>query len=242
MTCILRTYRTDGCEGCSRLCPHKLTLHGLDGKGGRSAVVGIPQDYRNVTLESTPVADTQTQVYKMLVPYVATFKRHLSGGDRTKSLYLWSQSPGTGKTTTAVALLNAWIANEYLYDIKSGEQPRQTTAYFLDINELQTDYNLAVMTNDDDKMARVAEVIQRTQTASFAVIDDIGVRGATEAFRSLVHSAINSRTVNGLPTVYTSNLPITAMRQVFDERLYDRINDQCAAIEFVGESHRGMRK
>lgn len=70
----------------------------------------------------------------------------------------------------------------------------------------------------------------------------IGVRGATEAFRSYLHAIINYRTTNGLPTVYTSNLPIEDMAQVFDDRLYDRMRDQCAVLHFEGGSKRGIRK
>src|SRR5699024_1349036 len=144
--------------------------------------------------------------------YISPFKRHINGGERAKSLYLWSESPGTGKTTTAFALANAWIAAEYLTNIKAGKKPPSTTSEaFLDVNEFQTQYNLATMTKDDEGIAKIGAEIKRTQEANFAVIDDIGVRGATEAFRSYVHAIINQRTVNGLPTVYTSNLPIEDM-------------------------------
>lgn len=239
--CNLSEYRTDGCSNCDRLCPHYIALHGLDGTGGRTSYAKIPSEYRHITLNNSPARESQADTYRKLSVYVKTFKRHLSGGERTKSLYLWSKSPGTGKTTTASALLNTWIANEYLYDITRGKQPRQSTAYFLDVNELQTQYNLATMTKDSDKLHEVGRIIALASKASFAVIDDIGVRDASEAFRAYVHSVINYRTSNGLPTVYTSNLPIEDMKYVFDDRLYDRINDQCAAFHFDGTSKRGIR-
>src|SRR5690625_6928190 len=75
-------------------------------------------------------------------------------------------------------------------------------------------------------MKRIGAKIKRTQDAPFAVVDDIGVRSATEAFRSYVHAVINHRVTSGLPTVYTSNLPMSDMANVFDARLYDRIRDQ----------------
>jgi DNA replication protein DnaC len=71
------------------------------------------------------------------------------------------------------------------------------------------------MTNDDSEMAKIKATIQRTQTAPFAVLDDIGVRSASEAFRSYVHAIVNYRTANGLPTVFTSNLPIEEMAHGF---------------------------
>src|SRR5690625_2882174 len=234
--CILSEYRADKCASCSHICPHRIALHGLDGKSGRIGNAGLPADYRGITLANSPAREGQVKNYEIFERYVETFSR---GG--VKSLYLWSESPGTGKTTTASALISEWIARDYLGAIKRGEQPRQFSAYFLDVNALQTSYNLATMTNDDEAMKRIGAIIKRAQDAPFAVIDDIGVRSASEAFRAYVHAVINYRVTEGKPTVYTSNLPIEEMAQVFDERLYDRIRDQCGVIHFDGKSRRGRR-
>lgn len=240
-TCILTDYRTDACANCTQLCAHRIAIHGLTGDGGRVASAGIPADYRNVTLGTSPVRESQTEIYATLDKYVETFKRQLDGGERVKSLYLWSESPGTGKTTTAIALLNAWIATDYLTAIKDGKQPPPTSALFLDVNAFQTSYNLATMTNDDEGIAKIGEQIKRAQSADFVVLDDVGVRKSTEAFSSYVHAIINERVTQARPTVYTSNLPMEDMRNVFTERLYDRIRDQCASLYFKGESKRGRR-
>lgn len=234
--CILSEYRTDKCASCTHICPHRIALHGLDGKSGRLGNAGLPADYRGITLANSPAREGQAKNYEIFERYVETFSR---GG--VKSLYLWSESPGTGKTTTASALISEWIARDYLGAIKRGEQPRQFSAYFLDVNALQTSYNLATMTNDDEAMKRIGAIIKRAQDAPFAVIDDIGVRSASDAFRAYVHAVINYRVTEGKPTVYTSNLPIKEMANVFDERLYDRIRDQCGVIHFDGKSRRGRR-
>lgn len=241
MSCILENYRTDKCASCTKLCPHKIALHGLDGEGGRVGNAGLPADYRHLTLANSPARESQPKIYDQLEKYVATFERMHGDSKPIKSLYLWSKSPGTGKTTTAIALLNEWIAQDYLGALKRGEQPRQTPAIFLDVNAFQTQYNLATMTNDDEGIAKIGAQIKRVQDAPFAVLDDIGVRDATEAFRAYLHAIINDRVSNKKPTIYTSNLPIDEMKRVFDERLYDRIRDQCAPIHFVGTSKRGRR-
>src|SRR5699024_5616038 len=230
--CILSKYRKDGCEACTDLCAHRIAIE------GRIRNANIPTDYRNLTLANSPARESKAKVYGVLEQYVDIFRSGEVGG---RSLYLWSESPGTGKTTTASALLHEWIAVKYLDAIKKGEQPSQTLGYFLDINALQTAYNLATMTNDDEGMKHIGAEIKRTQDAPFAVIDDIGVRDATEAFRAYVHAIINDRVSNGKPTVFTSNLPIEEMADVFDARLYDRIRDRCGSIHFAGESKRGRR-
>jgi len=234
--CILRDFRRDKCEHCTKLCPHRIALHGLDGKSGRIGNTDLPADYRGITLANSPVRTDQAENYVLFDKYAQTFNR----GD-VKSLYLWSESPGTGKTTTAAAFISEWVARDYLGALKAGEQPRQFSAYFLDINELQTQYNLATMTDDNDAMKRIGTKIKRTQDAPFAVVDDVGTRSSTEAFTSYVHAIINHRTSNAMPTVFTSNLPIEEMSDVFTQRLYDRIRDQCGVIHFAGTSKRGRR-
>lgn len=242
--CILSEYRSDKCASCSQLCPHRIALEGLDGKSGRLGNTGLPADYRGITLANSPARDEQAKNYEIFERYVETFSR--SGEEPVKSLYLWSESPGTGKTTTASALLNEWIARDYLSALKAGEQPRQFSAYFLDVNAWQTDYNEFNRPRVPDSIAEPAaeryyRAMERTKLAPFAVLDDIGVREASENFRADLHAIINYRVMNAKPTVYTSNLPIEDMARVFDERLYDRIRDQCGVIHFDGKSRRGRR-
>lgn len=244
--CILTDYRTDKCAGCTKLCPHRISLHGLDGDGGRVGNAGLPKDYRYVTMKTSPVRDSQPKAYAFLDRYVETFKRVEFGGERIKSMYLWSESPGTGKTTTASALINAWIAADYLTSVKAGKQPAQFSAYFLDVNEWQTlynEFNRPMVPEHISKSAseKYYRAMERAKAAPFAVYDDIGVREASGPFRSDLHTLVNFRTSNGLPTVYTSNLPIEDMAEVFDERLYDRIRDQCVPMHFSGDSKRGRR-
>lgn len=241
--CLLASKcRLAGGEQCVNTCGSFIAMHGMSGAGGRAGAAGLPEEYRLVTLGKSPARGGQTKVYAMLDAYVATFERQFEAqAERIKSLYLYSESPGTGKTTTAAALINAWLVEHYLGSLKRGIQPSQQPAYFLDVNEMQTEYNLASMTDDDAGMKRIRATIERCQRVPYLVMDDIGVRGATEAFRAYLHAIINARTTNGLPTVYTSNLPIEDMARVFDARLYDRMRDMCLDIHFDGTSKRGRR-
>jgi DNA replication protein DnaC len=225
---------------CNNLCSHFISLHGFSGKGGRSALLGLPNEYRLFTLNNSVVRSSQPKVYSLLDEYVKTFDRYFEGGN-IKSLYLWSNNPGTGKTSTAASLINTWLIAHYLGSLKRNRQAQQMPAVFLDVNSFQTDYNLATMTNDDAAMVKIKSTILRVQAAPFAVLDDIGLRSASEAFRSYVHAIVNYRTANGMPTIFTSNLPIEEMAVVFDARLYDRMRDMCAVLHFGGESKRGRR-
>jgi DNA replication protein DnaC len=241
--CILSSRcKIAGSAQCNKTCGHFIALHGLSSNGGRLANANAPIDYKLLTLANSPARANQAQVYATIEKYVATFERQFEpDGNRIKSLYLVSESPGTGKTTTAIAIMNEWIIANYLGAKKRGIQVPLVPAVFLDTNAFQTDYNLAAMTNDDAGMVKIKSTILRVQAAPFAVLDDIGVRSASEAFRSYVHVIVNYRTANGLPTIFTSNLPIEEMAVVFDARLYDRMRDMCAVLHFSGNSFRGRR-
>src|SRR5690606_20660486 len=240
--CILAERHKDKCASCPPTCPHYIAMYGLSGTGGRIGAANLPADYRNITLNNSPARASQSKVYGMLDAYVSTFKRQFDdNAERIKSLYLYSESPGTGKTTTAAALLNAWLVEHYLGSLKRNRQPLQQPAYFLDVNELQTKYNLATMTSDERELDEVKRTMRRCMDVPFLVMDDVGIRSASESFKSIVHAIINARTTGNKPTVFTSNLPIEEMRNVFDARLYDRMRDQCLEIPFIGKSFRGRR-
>lgn len=240
--CILADKRKGGCADCTHTCAHRIAMHGLNYEGGRVGAAGVPKDYRYYTLANSPAREGQAKIYGQLESYVKTFERQFDAdADRIKSLYLVSESPGTGKTTSATSLLNEYLIAHYIGSLKRGLQPKQRPALFLDINEMQTDYNLASMTNDDAGLAKVTATMRKAMAVDFLVCDDVGVRDSTPSFKSLVHAIINARTTNSLPTIYTSNLTIDEMERVFDSRLADRMRDQCLSLFFTGTTKRGRR-
>lgn len=198
---------------------------------------GIPIDYAGIMLDTSPAKDEQSDIYTVLHSYVETFSTDV----RIKNLYLYSKSPGTGKTTTAIALLNEFIRRRFLYYAKEKRTIPEALGAFLDINEFQTRYNLASMSKDDEDMDAIKDAIVHYSNVEYLVIDDVGVRSATESFRAMVHSIVNARVTNGRPTVFTSNVEIDGLTSVFDSRLQDRISDQTLMLAFKGESKRGRR-
>ncbi|MHA7962822.1 P-loop NTPase family protein [Paenibacillus sp. CAU 1782] len=246
--CILRgPCGLAGTAECNRQCPSFLAIHGLSGGGGRNGAANIPEDYRLLTLQTSPASDGQPEVYAALADYVGTFVRQFGDADRVKSLYLYSSEPGTGKTTTAAALLNEYLIAHYVGSVKRGLQPEQRPIYFVDVNAWQTDYNAFNRPRVPESIAEPAaeryySVQRRATSANYVVLDDIGVRDASEAFRADIHTVINSRVTAGLPTVYTSNIALSELATLFDRRLADRIRDMTIELTFKGESKRGVRK
>ena len=222
-----------GVEGvCTEQCGAFISVM------SRYKVSGVPRGYSDVFLDNSPARDDQADIYAILDEYVRTFTKD---DTRVKNMYLYSKSPGTGKTTTGIALLHEYIRRRFMYYTSRRQAVPEALGLFLDVNEYQTEYNLANLSNDDDKLGELAAKVDRYSNVEFLVIDDVGVRSATESFRALVHAIINRRLTNELPTVFTSNIPMSDLGQVFDDRLQDRIADQCLEVAFKGTSKRGRR-
>ncbi|MFD1270625.1 DNA replication protein [Paenibacillus motobuensis] len=246
--CILSAHCSlAGGDKCNVLCPSYVACHGADGLGGRIGSANVPAEYRRLTLANSPARSDQAAAYKIAESYADTFARQFgSTTERIKSLYLFSFEPGTGKTTTAAALINEYIIRHYIGSIQRNRQPLDRPAYFLDVNAFQTDYNAFNRPRVPDHIAEPAAARYYAQmtaatAAPFAVLDDVGVRSDTDGFRGDLHTIINARVTEGLPTVYTSNVPIEDLARVFDARLADRVRDMCGVVSFVGESKRGKR-
>lgn len=257
--CLLRNL--NGTDLCLPTNPLYIGLHGVNGKGGRVGVAGIPRDYDGVLLADSPAKESQAHIYAKLEAYVKSFDKHFDDVQaelreegqtddeiQIKSLYLWSESPGTGKTTTASALLNEWILRTYIGYLKRKQTPPQRLGYFLDANEIQREYNAFNRPKVPDEIAQPAatryyNALQRGKLTPFVVVDDVGMRDATDGFRGDLHDVINHRVTNEMPTIYTSNIPIKELPDVFgEERLADRIGDMTLSMHFKGESKRGRRK
>ncbi|NGM81256.1 DNA replication protein [Paenibacillus sp. 7124] len=257
LNCILKEqcslYETPRCVA---ICPSYIAVMGHNGTGGRIGAAGVPADYRKITLQNSPARevmakgkDREYRAYSVVETYVKTFARQFGDAEeeRIKSLYLYSAEPGTGKTTTAAAILNEYIIRQYIGSIQRNRQPLERPAYFLDVNAWQTLFLGFTRPGVPQETAErhAAEYYameEKAKRTPFVVLDDIGVRTASEAFRADLHSIVNHRVANALPTVYTSNVAIGDLAAVFDARLADRVRDMCVEITFVGESKRGIRK
>lgn len=251
--CILRTLKkNESCGGCSGFCPYYIAVHGFEGRGGRLDGSNIPVEYQSYTIADNPVRQSQPQLYRNMDGYVKSFEKmfdsELDGVSQyIKNLYLFSYESGTGKTATASALANEFMARHYVGHVQRGITPPENAVYFMDCAELQQLYTQFTRPHIPRDIAESASrqyygMMERAKSAMFTVMDDIGVREASDGFRGDLHTIVNHRYTKKLPTVYTSNVPMEELTDVFDRRLYDRVRDLTFQYTFIGESHRGKRK
>jgi DNA replication protein DnaC len=216
----------------------------LDGRVRESR---IPSDYLNITVRNSFVRKDQEKLYAFLDNYVKTFRRQFEeGSERIKSLYLYSDATGTGKTTTAAAIGNEFIKRHYFGALKRGLKADRRPVLFLDMNELQGHYNQANRQNIPREIGEAAnreyfDLIHRAKQSKLLIIDDMSLRSVTEAFRGDIHKFINHRAANELPTIYTSNKPIKDLKIDYSKQIWDRVRYNCIEIPFAGESKRGLR-
>lgn len=246
MTCILQDFRSDRCSGCDGLCNHKIVVEGLTGAGGIVGTANIPERYASITHETNPIRRDKPDLYNFIEKYLESVRSYLQGsGDVPRSLYFVSETPGTGKTTTSVAILNHVIGYDYLMQSREGRHSTENIAYFLDVNELQTLYNEFNRPRVPEHIAEASASeyyrrIEKATKAKVAVLDDVGVRSTTDGFTGDLHSIINHRVANEMITVYTSNIPRSETASLFSERFYDRMREGTIEVPFKGDSFRGL--
>lgn len=232
----------------AELLPHYIAVHGLSGEGGRVGNARVPKQYRDVLVSDCVVRDAEPKIYDKLDDYIRTFVRQFTG-ERIKGLYIYSPKTGNGKTTTACALLNEYIVRHYVGSVKRGLQPHIYPAYFFDVNYWNKLYTQFTRHGVPRHIAEKASaeyygMESIAKSTQFLVMDDIGVReDVSDAFRMDLHALINSRNVDEMPTVYTSNVPITELPRIFrEDRLADRIKDMTIQFTFTGDSKRGAKR
>lgn len=251
--CILRGLRKGGtCDSCPPTCQYYVSVHGLEGTGGRLSQAKIPLEYHSFLISDNPVRETQIVLYRNLDNYVKSFSKMFEEqkngvGQYIKNVYLYSEEVGTGKTATASALANEFMARHFIGNMQRNITPSENAVYFLDCAEFQQLYTQFTRPNIPREIAEKAAsayygMMERAKQSEFVVMDDIGVREATDGFRGDLHTIVNHRYTTKRPTVYTSNIPMYELSDVFDSRMYDRIRDLTFEYTFVGESQRGNRK
>lgn len=180
---------------------------------------GIPEKYHDADFEKFDFSVYQNDMRKMkmlFTDFVKNFERWDKNG---KGLYLWSKTPGSGKTLLACCLARSLMLK---YDL----QMRFITA---------PDYINIV--GDSYKRER-GEENQSTvyQECKLLVLDDIGAQIDKEWQRQEMFSLINKRMEKGNITIYTSNMCTDVLN--VDDRTKDRIVKSSVELQMPEESIR----
>lgn len=175
----------------------------------------------------------------------------LTNRTRKPSLILYGEQPGTGKTTTALAIRRMAKNLKAAYG-KSGIQKLQNKhKVFFNSNTISrfeqmadavrvpyyiTALEIATMALNDRKS------YDNIVSCPYLIIDDIGTEllSVKEYGNEIlpITELIYKRYNDMLPTVITTNLSLSAISERYGARVYDRLVEMCEKIPFLGKSHR----
>lgn len=217
MKCYAESYCTKDKASCSDLCGAHRVLRALYN------LSHIPEKYRyNIPLKPEAV---DVQAFEELNEYKESVVQKVEAGE---GLYIWGKSTGTGKTSWACKIMSHYfrkiafstgLENEGLYIFLPS---------FLE--DLRADYG-----NKDPEFDTVLSMVKGCK---FLIVDDTGAERVTEWVGERLVSLINTRSSNGLCTVYTSNLSPEELRGKLGDRIGSRVLGSSKVIEIAGSDRR----
>lgn len=188
---------------------------------------GIPYKYARVDLKQLePGEDLKAfEILREVRNNVDAFVRE------GKQVFIYSYNCGNGKTTWACKILlnyikmavdNGWVNLDY-----------DTAGLFINVEELLFRLKKSISYKDGE----LDELIQRIYLAPIVVWDDACGKKLTDYEYSAMYSLINRREADGLCNIYTCNRPIDSCREVWGDRLVDRMTSGLVVV-LSGDSKR----
>lgn len=177
----------------------------------------VPKRYVDF-VAPTPTAEKHLAVVKA---YASDWKQTRDGG---ANLILCGK-PGTGKTHLA-SIACKHIASEHR------AQPLYTTTTRM-LRHIRGSYSKTAEYSEEEAVSRFAY-------CDLLVLDEVGVKLASDNDRSLLFEIIDERYQQLRPTILISNLTVGEIAQQTDERLVDRLIENGQVLLFDWPSHRGQ--
>lgn len=231
---------------CHELCFPFRKAHGESGESGLVGLADVPKKYRNCKLDNLPIEQENP------VAYVAI--KHISQNieafiDHGVGLYLYSvpnaenpRGTGTGKTTSAITILNEYLAYRIVQHIKHEKSiTTHIPALFVRASKFQNVYNAQFRGTSEMKDQASQEFYtlkKHMLTTDLLVIDDIGLRNSTEAMTNELYEIIDERASEEKAFILTSNVPIEDLNEILSHQIGSRIEGACEQIAFQGKDFR----
>jgi DNA replication protein DnaC len=207
-------------EGCQYTCYNYHALQKL------VEYSNLPAKYlKDIKLEAK--SDEEKEIFRDLADFEKHVVEHVTQGH---GLYLYSREKGNAKTTWATRIMRAYFRH-IAYDFKMD----RSRGVYVNVPEffkmLKDSFNSEV-----DGLDLLKERIER---ADVVIWDDIGAEKPSDWVRDVLYSYINLRYSKNLAQLFTSNMSLKDLAiQLKDDRMTDRITEQCKPIQFVGVSRR----
>jgi DNA replication protein DnaC len=184
---------------------------------------GIPKRFRARSFDSY-IADTAPK--QAALSTAREFADHFEAHARKGSTLLFAGNIGTGKGHLAVAAAQQVMAQGH-------------SAFFATAREIVL---MLRARWDDPKAPSELEVLRMLTSMSLLVIDEIGVQFNTDAERDQLFGVIDGRYRDLMPTILTTNLNTTKLREAIGERSYSRLREEGRWVRFDWEDFRARSR
>lgn len=235
---------------CDYTCFACTFMHGLEegGKGGMWATTGVPKKYKGARLSNLPIQEDNPKAYDLISKYVAKVLMFVQ--EKNAGLLLFSvptkdnpMGTGTGKTTSAVTVLNHFLIERSRAYLKGQQDLKANPAIFVKSTEMQNSFNAQFRgTRDMQEKAsqRYYSLKDAVKKTELVVLDDIATRGSriSEAYEDELYEILDYRSTNGLTTIFTSNVNLDELTNCLGDRIASRIAGMTVKVGFTGKDNR----
>jgi DNA replication protein DnaC len=230
---------------CHELCFPYRKAHGESGETGIVGLAGVPKKYKTATKANLPIKVDNPEIYEAIIGICENIEDFIDEGI---GLYLYSspcpenlKGTGTGKTTSALTILNSYLTHRLVQHIKGEREIKDLPALFVKASKLQNQYNSqfrGTQSDQEEAQSKFYKLKKLMIEADLLVLDDIALRGATEAFTNEMYEIIDERVTEERAIILTSNEPIETVGKILSEQIRSRIEGACELLAFEGKDHR----
>lgn len=222
-----RTCKKYNTPDCNVTCYPFVLMHGLDGKGGFWATRNVPKKYDNCLKENLPIKKENPVVYEAVMGYIDTILEKVQSTNR--GIYFYGGT-GTGKTTTAVTILNEYLIARVRQHLRGEKKIEVNPVLFIRLSEFQNIYNGQFRGTADmqsNSAIRYYRLKERMKEVDLLVVDDIALRGLPEGFMNELYEIIDHRATEDITTLFTSNVGYAELTAFVGDRIASRIQGMC---------------
>lgn len=184
----------------------------------------IPEAFKDLRLDSFSTAFyTDKESINNIVTVIKDYMEHLEDMiTEGIGLYMWSRTPGSGKTRLATSLANELI-HKYDMNVKF-------------ITSLDIIDEIRATWDKEAEFSSESQLMRYLTTVEVLVIDDFGAETHKDWIDDKFYKIINTRYVNKLITIFTSNDNLT--NSEYDKRITNRIIERSYLLHFPEQSVR----
>lgn len=148
-----------------------------------------------------------------------------------KSLYIFSNNCGNGKTAWSIRLVQAYLnAIWHKCDLSC-------KALFINVPR----FLLELKDNISNKSDYIEHIKENIMNADIVVWDEVATKAVTQFEHEHLLSLINGRIDAGKSQIFTSNVSPDKLRDIVGDRLYSRVVNLSTVLEFKGADKRGLK-